>query len=251
MRFEVYSDRGGWNGTTRVKGYRERNEDTVLVEHLRATDGREFAVLVVCDGVGGGQKGKRASSMTCTTIRDFVHKRVSADSVTLEGLQGVIADAIREASLRIYQTWVGGKMSATTCTAVVTDGVSFRYVNVGDTRVYNVQNNGQAQQVSRDDSWVADVVESGEFTLEDARKHPNRHKITRAVGFRPDVQLRVSGEERLADALLLTSDGFSEFLTPSKFKIIMEREGSLPQMAQMMIGEGQKDNISALLFRKQ
>ena len=83
MRLEYYSDRGGYNGTSRVKGYREHNEDTIGCFRLDLKESSDLPiyVLVVCDGMGGGVRGKYASSLTVQAIKSVVGSIKLSDEV--------------------------------------------------------------------------------------------------------------------------------------------------------------------------
>lgn len=248
MRVEYYSDKGGYNGTTRKAGYRSHNEDTILIESLRTADDTQYLVAVVCDGMGGGVDGKFSSSKVCEDIRLALEDMTIPETDPLKAIQNTVYRAVIKAHSYIYNKYLNQKQSATTCTALITDGVSYRYVHIGDTRLYALGD--KLNLVTVDDTWVQREISRGNLTEAEAKVHRNRHMITKAVGVGKVIQLYISNEFPVTSDFLLTSDGFSEFLTQDKANILKNQEGELEHMAKLMINEGQKDNISAIIVRK-
>ena len=103
---------------------------------------------------------------------------------------------------------------------------------------------------TEDDSWAFKQLKLGVMSESEVKVHPNRHKITKAVGVKKGFRLKQSPKQELKpmEGILITSDGFSEFLTNEKAKLIWSKENQLESMSKMMIGEGQKDNISAVFY---
>lgn len=254
MRLEYYSDRGGYNGTSRVKGYREKNEDTIGCFKVSGVELGEtpIYVLVVCDGMGGGVRGKYASSLTVQSIRTAVESIAEKKSsqTWLEAVAEVVSQGIYRAHSRLCDEFANVKgTSATTCTVGIIQGSQFLTLQVGDSRLYVLNQRGLHLQ-TEDDSWAFNQLKEGNMTEAEIKKHPNRHKITKAVGVSRGFRLQQSSvlELKVGEGILLTSDGFSEFLTKEKAKLIWSKENQLESMSRMMIGEGQKDNISAIFY---
>ena len=88
------------------------------------------------------------------------------------------------------------------------------------------------------------------MTEAEVRVHKNRHMITKAVGVYRGFRLQESEVQHLRSGvgILVTSDGFSELLTEQKAKLIWSKENQLESMSKVMVGEGQKDNISAIFY---
>ena len=254
MRLEFYSDRGGYNGTSRVKGYREHNEDTIGCFKVSGSDldTTPIYVFVVCDGMGGGVRGKYASSLTVQSIRTAVEglSDLGQHSTWLDAVVESVSNGIYRAHTRLCEEFSGSNgISATTCTVGIVQGKSYISLQVGDSRLYVVSNLGLRLQ-TEDDSWAFKQLKLGNMTEAEVKTHPNRHKITKAVGVRKGFRLKQSPKQELKDTegILLTSDGFSEFLTNEKAKLIWSKANQLEAMSKMMIGEGQKDNISAIYY---
>lgn len=253
LRLEFYSDRGGYNGTSRVKGYREHNEDTIGCFKLDSDLVSEpIYVIAVCDGMGGGVRGKYASSLTLQAIKTAVGSIVGLenDETWLSTVQVAVSNGIRRAHLQLCNEYKDKKICATTATVAIVQGSQYCYVQIGDSRLYEVSEH-QLNLVTQDDSWVAGQIRKGLMTDVEAKTHPKRHMITKAVGVAKGFSLQMSPEISLGSGvgLLLTSDGFSEMLTAQKSSLIWLKEDQLEPMAKMMIGEGQKDNISAIFYK--
>lgn len=253
MRLEYYSDRGGYNGTTRVKGYREHNEDTIGCFRLDLKDSSELPiyVLVVCDGMGGGVRGKYASSLTVQAIKSVVGSIELFDEVEdlLYLVQKEVSKGIRKAHMRLCAEYENKSTCATTCSVAIVQGSHYCTIQIGDTRVYELSSRGLTLK-TEDDSWAFNKLKSGEMTEAEVRVHKNRHMITKVVGVYRGFRLQESEIQTLNSntGVLVTSDGFSELLTEQKAKLIWSKENQLESMSKMMIGEGQKDNISAIFY---
>lgn len=249
MKVRYYSHRGGYNGTTRVQGYRKSNEDTILVMQL-SSDSASYHIALVCDGMGGGVDGKYASSKVCSQVKQQFENFSLPEQDCLAVIQNNVYRAISDAHEHIKSKYQGNGVSATTCTAVVTDGARFRYLHIGDSRLYSLDS-GQLHLLTVDDTWVNREVSAGRMTEQEALKHPKRHVITKAIGTGTIASMVLSNELALADGLLLTSDGFSEYLSIERVSRMLNQEASLEDLALEMIEQGQRDNISAVWLSKE
>ncbi|MFN8524111.1 MAG: Stp1/IreP family PP2C-type Ser/Thr phosphatase [Chloroflexota bacterium] len=227
---------------------RSDNEDSILCEP--ADDARvtgQGLFCAVADGMGGHAAGEVASRMAVETARDVFYN-VEAESAGL-----ALAQAIRVANHEIY---VAGEDDpsrnhmGSTMTALVIQGDAAVVAHVGDSRCYLLQD-GAIRQVTRDHSWVAEQVEAGTLTAEEARTHPRRNVITRALGLRPDVEVEVYTEPLAAGTVLvLCSDGLHGLVTDQEINTIAS--SLAPQLAAERLVDlanerGGPDNISAIV----
>lgn len=251
LKVEYYSHRGGYNGTTRVRGYRAENQDTVCLLSLGVGESSsDILVAIMCDGMGGGVDGKYASSYICSVVQPTLESIDVPAEYDLRFIQSVIYKTLLKANADIVHKYGASGVSATTCTILVTDGREYCYLHVGDTRLYDITEG--MEQLTVDDTYVNELVRSGKITAEEAKVHPSRHRITKALGVEGvDIYLSKLYSYKDNGIMLLTSDGFSEFLTDEKVNLLRSSEGSLELLADMMVEEGQKDNISAILVRKE
>ena len=241
MFLEFYSNKGA---------VRSKNEDSIVGLSLDCC-GNSYYVLAVCDGVGGGQEGKFASSTVCSEIEKVVSTDFelnSSDGDVLEKLQSMVTRAILSANKIIYNTYSKfGKQSGTTCTVLITNGVSYNFIHVGDSRLYEVQEI-ELVPVSVDDTYVQQEISAGRMTEAEALTHPKRHSITKAVGAFKDVNLFKSGILKVEYPMMLTSDGYSDHLKFQTVRDLLVRKNSLSDVADIMMENGQRDNLSAILI---
>ena len=159
---------------------RSENQDACAV---LTPDG--YTVAVVCDGMGGTQGGRMASAIAVETFTRELSRslRPGMSAGQLEQAAGY-AVALSNDAVREYGLAHPGfeRMGTTLVSAVVRDDLAL-VSNVGDSRAYHITREG-IRQVSRDHSVVEDMVEKGDLTRDEARHHPRRNLITRALGTR-------------------------------------------------------------------
>jgi protein phosphatase len=184
---------------------REQNEDAVAIwdeqsPHLE-TNGRLFALA---DGMGGHRRGEVASAEAVKIL----FERFYAEPVSDVAL--ALKQALRQANDLLYQEGAANgldQMMGTTLVAGVIRRNLLTVANVGDSRAYIVRG-GRAQQVTRDHSVVAEQVQAGKLTAEEARTSRNRNVITRALGHQPRVEVDIFEVPLLPrDGVVLASDG--------------------------------------------
>ena len=231
-----------WGVATDSGGRRQVNEDSVLADP---------PVFAVADGMGGHARGDMASRAVIAELSRLTgqDRPVRPEEVTA---------ALREAGARIRETMAGQAEVAgsTAVGAVLTeqDGEPFWLVfNVGDSRVYRWTQQ-RLEQVSVDHSLVQEMVESGAITAAEARRHPQRNVITRAVGSGhvPEIDfwmLRAGGPERL----VLCSDGLFGELTDEEIAEVVGAAGHPQEAAATLLDRavqdgGANDNVSVIVI---
>lgn len=237
-------------GITNTGSVRQQNQDAYRVEPL-PEDG---LLAVVCDGMGGARSGNVASQMAVHLFGDAV----------LEGFQlpqvpspdELLRTAAELANERIYDRALNDPsclgMGTTLVAALVREG-TVHVINVGDSRAYAISRAG-IRRVTRDHSVVEDLVARGEITPDEARLHPQKNLITRALGAdaaaQPDLyQLpAVPGE-----FLLLCSDGLSNVVTDQELLYEVIHGGASDQCCQRLLdvalSRGAPDNVTAVLLQ--
>ena len=181
-------------GMTDVGLTRQENQDAYAV-YTDQDNG--FTVGVVCDGMGGPGGGKLASELAVETFLAVCRERLRAD-MSARNVQTVAESAVKEANTAIYQRSCSDRlrgMGTTLVSAIAWDGQAL-VSNVGDSRAYRIPAGGGITRITRDHSFVERLVERGDITAEEARRHPNRNLITRALG--PDT-----GVDSLSDSYLV------------------------------------------------
>lgn len=220
-------------------GLRGNNEDAAFASPR---------LLAVADGVGGAAAGELASSAA-------VMKMASLDKRRLTGpLEDELTDAVAAANdLISFASSVEPRHSgmATTLTAVAmaNDG-RYLIANIGDSRTYLFRE-GALSQLTRDDSLVQELIDRGDLTENEARGHPHRSVVLRALngGSQPQLVLRAL-DAREGDRLLLCSDGVSDYLTDTQLAELLghdDAESAARRLVDAALEHGSRDNLTAVI----
>lgn len=220
---------------TDVGCIRERNEDSLAVSP---------PIFAVADGMGGHAAGDVASELAVKVLTQTAPTAADVDAL---GEAVVRANhAVINEALRAELAGMG-----TTMTACVIDGCKLAIAHVGDSRAY-LLHHGKLQQLTRDHSLVADMVEAGRITEEEARVHPNRSIITRAIGSDPNMQpdlYEITASP--GDRLLLCSDGLYSMVENSRIQSQMARIHDPQRCASALVNDaisaGGLDNITVVV----
>ncbi|MBR3690346.1 MAG: Stp1/IreP family PP2C-type Ser/Thr phosphatase [Eggerthellaceae bacterium] len=221
---------------THVGRVREHNEDSLIVA---------APLYVVCDGMGGHAAGEVASEIAVSTIARNAPQHPDAYA---------LGQAVEAANLAIIQAANQGKGRAgmgTTCTAAVLENEHLVIAQVGDSRAY-LLHNGRLQQITRDHSLMADLIEAGRITPEEAKTHPQRSVITRALGSDPRTEpdLYEIGVHE-GDRLLLCSDGLTAMLDDAEIRNTLSRVTDPQRCASRLIDQavdaGGVDNVTVIV----
>lgn len=244
-----------------MKGYAITDIGTVRSENqdrVRYTENGSpmFGILAVCDGMGGANAGSIASETAVDTFVGCVSAHLTNRKSKMP-LDDIILDGAERANAAVYEhslTDLSCEGMGTTLVAALVTAKSCRVVNVGDSRAYLISG-GTITQVTRDHSFVEDLVERGIIRREEARTHPRRNIITRAVGVEPSVECDVFAPKfKKNDILLLCTDGLSNTVTDEELLEIVLHCKELQKAAQALLDlaleRGARDNVSIGLLRK-
>lgn len=237
-------------GISDVGAVRSQNQDAYY--HTDADAAYPFAL--VCDGMGGAKAGNVASVMAVDSFVDTL--RPALEGSTRPEIEALLLQAVERANELVrYRSEMDPdcRGMGTTLVAAVVESELVRLINVGDSRAYLVNPEG-IRQVTRDHSVVEDLVERGEITHEQARSHPKKNLITRALGAESTVQADLYTLERVeGEFLLLCSDGLSNVVTDQEllFELI---HGGPPQdscrrLLDLALSRGAPDNVTAVLMQ--
>jgi serine/threonine protein phosphatase PrpC len=237
---------------------RKGNEDSYVANPERN-------LFVVCDGMGGHAAGEVASKVAVDAIAEFVAMTAGDEEITWPfGLDESISydgnrlkTAIRHANRRVLDTMRERPEydgMATTVVAVLVDGDVANVAHVGDSRVYLARGGGFSQ-VTSDHSWVNEQIRAGMISPEQARTHPLRNVVTRALGGRGELLVDVQSIRlEPGDILLLCSDGLTTMVPDHDIAGILLGSGAdTAAAAQALVDEanarGGEDNITVVLVR--
>ena len=216
------------------------------VEHL-AVDGQGL-LLAVCDGVGGRRAGEVASSLA---LHCLPQEMEALGSICPQA--DLFRTAVENVSRRVWQESKHDPVlegMTTTLTAAVICHSRAVVAHVGDSRAY-ILRDGKMRQITRDHSFVAEMVESGALTPEEAERSPYRNVILQAVGQKKKLEVALDAVDlRPGDVLILCTDGLSEKVSPDEIARVVQSE-DLPQAADTLIrlanDRGGEDNITVLI----
>lgn len=208
----------------------------------------EGDVFVVADGMGGHAAGEIASRMLTDIVRDSLHDKKTADETTL-------AASIRAANTSIVERAMndpklrGMGTTATICRAANDTAL---FAHVGDSRIYRLRGEDFAQ-MTRDHSYVEELVRKGEITEAEARVHPKKNILMRAVGGGFDIEIDTGKFSFAAgDTLLLATDGLTNMVPDEKISVILRSDAKDPAAAlvEAALDAGGRDNVTAIVVKK-
>jgi PPM family protein phosphatase len=237
---------------------RKGNEDALFLNP-------EQRLYVVADGMGGHAAGEVASRVAVDAINEFVtltggDEEITwpfglDDSISYEGNR--LKTAIRHANRRVLEATRESaeyEGMATTVAAVLVDGDTAHLAHVGDSRIY-AWSGGEISQLTNDHSWVNEQIQSGVISAEQARSHPLRNVVTRALGGRSDLLVDVQSRRmKPGDILLLCSDGLTTMVGDEDIaRILGETASDVALAATALVDEanerGGEDNITVVLLK--
>ena len=222
---------------TEVGHVREHNEDSLVVTP---------PLFAVADGMGGHEAGEVASEIAIKTLAELAP----------EGPDGeALARAVVAANLEVIKAprnGIGREGMGTTLTAGILEGERLVIAQVGDSRAY-LLHQGRLQQLTRDHSLMADMIEAGQLTEAEARVHPNRSVITRAIGSDPHMQPDIYElNVGTGDRILLCSDGVTTMLEDPEIARIMSNSETAQECANNLVAAaleaGGYDNATAIVM---
>jgi serine/threonine protein phosphatase PrpC len=224
-------------GSKTDKGHiREQNEDAY---------GYKENLFVVADGMGGHQAGEIASAIAVETI-------LAADFTTAIELE--LSKAIQKANDSILaeveaRPELGGM--GTTVAVLVFRSQTAYLAHVGDSRIYHYTG-GRLEQLTRDHSLVAELVKNGEISESDAKRHPQRNILTRALGSKGEIQIEFQKvAANTGDKFLLCSDGLSGMVDETTIAAVLKSEEDPQFLAEKLVTlaneSGGIDNITVVI----
>ena len=236
QRIKSRRPNGTFGSRTDVGCVRDHNEDSLLVAP---------PLFAVADGMGGHAAGEVASEIAITVLGEKAPHTPDAAA-----LGRAVEDANRAVILAANEKR-GRAGMGTTITAAVLQKDRLVIAQVGDSRAY-LLHQGRLQQLTRDHSLMADMIEAGRLTPEEARTHPNRSVITRALGSDPRMVpdlYEITVET--GDRLLLCSDGLSSMVEDSAIESTLARTRDPQRCASMLVNEaiaaGGYDNVTVVV----
>ena len=226
-----------WAARTDVGLVRGHNEDSYLVRN---------PLFGVCDGMGGHAAGEVASAIAVRTIASHAPERAD------DALLGAAVEAANEAVIKGAETGEGKPGMGCTASCCLIEGTRMAVAHVGDSRIY-LLHAGTLVRVTHDHSYVEELVDAGEITADEARVHPSRSIITRALGSDPDMYAdHFTLDVERGDRIIVCSDGLSSMIPDSAIETIAVSTASpidcTDQLVSAALIEGGHDNVSVIVI---
>lgn len=232
---------------------REIDEDSILaIECLSVFESKESRkfVLVLADGMGGHAKGEVASKITVTTVAE----KLIPNSLLQNNYASEIKKAIQEANQKILQYSLDNSTAegiGSTIVCAIVDGNNIHLGNVGDSRAYLISKD-EIRQITKDHSYVQELIDKGEIAPEESISHPKKNVITRALGIYAEVEVDTMKLTKSDDEiLLLCCDGLIIHVNDEEIKDIVTSENpqdACKKLVDLANKRGGKDNISVIIL---
>lgn len=227
---------------------RQRNMNQDYVFSTVKPVGNLPNLFIVADGMGGHKAGDLASKFSVNTFIDCVKNSGSSKPVQ------IISDAIKhtnEELLKLASTSEDYRGMGTTFVVAVIYGRSMYVANIGDSRLYLADR--ELKQVTRDHSYVEEMVQMGTLNREDARTNEYKNVITRALGGAENVipdffEIEIEDNSRI----LMCTDGLTNMVTDKEIESVMSDHDDIMNKADKLVmmanQNGGKDNISVIII---
>lgn len=243
---------GRFSYRTDIGKVRVSNEDQAMA----LTNASGNVLLVVCDGMGGQNKGDLASSLAIHTIITSFKSRKGFMNAYFAKLW--VSRAIREANRSIYEQSQSnpnyrGMGTTVTLLLIIKDIAILGHV--GDSRCYFLKNHHDLVQMSEDQTYVNYLLRTEQITPEEALTHPKRHVLMNALGIYPSASIDLKTFPYLNEGVLLCSDGLYNNVPYDDIAAIVKGSDTIEQKVNELIAIGNKnggsDNIAVVLWEAQ
>lgn len=231
---------------THIGMVRDINEDSILT--LKAND---YYLLIVADGMGGHSGGEIASSIAVNSIKDFIKDKF----IRYTNKEELIRDSILYANKNIYEkslsdSLLNGMGTTITLSLIIKDNIYIGHV--GDSRAYLIREE-KLSQITEDHSYINELLKKGAITKEEAKIHPMKNLITRAVGTDKYIVIDTYEEHLLGrDTLIICSDGLTRHVNDKEIlKIVKSENNQVECLLNLANARGGKDNISIIVARRE
>lgn len=230
---------------------RERNEDSVCI----CENGTGEKLLIVADGMGGHKNGEVASSIALTLICDRF-KNISSVGNKEDAINW-IQSTVSEANVAIFKYVSEHPESQGMGTTVVLSVLTPSFLligNIGDSSGY-IYKNKKLHKITIDHTLVHLLVESGELTEEEAKSHPKKNVLMKALGSSTNVEMDIFNVELNIDGIFLCSDGLTNMLDDAQIAKVLSEESNIKEKLEKLVfkanNRGGNDNISIAYLIKE
>ena len=229
---------------------REMNQDYYYVS--RNSD--EVKLCVLADGMGGYTGGEVASNMAVMSAKSYVYNNYSKTKLDTENIINLLKDATQYANMIVYEKTkeiTDLEEMGTTLEVVLIVENKIYISHIGDSRIYKIRN-GKMKQLTTDHSYVEKLINDGTITREEAKNHPQKNMLTKALGctafVEPDLLVEKIQEN---DIILICSDGLTNMVPDEEIlKIITQNlEEPNKKLIEAANNAGGSDNITVIVIQ--
>ena len=230
---------------------RDHNEDSVII--VKNSD-NEY-LMAIADGMGGHSAGEVASSIAI----GYLGKHFKETFIHLNKVSAInwIRDAVDEINTLIFQhekTHPESKGMGTTLVIAVKTDDYILYGNIGDSSGYAIKNE-KLHKITHDHTLVNLLVSTGELTPEQAKFHPRKNLLTRALGANDPIEIDIFDVDNNVQGLFLCSDGLTNMVTEEQIEKVLNNKSSIEEQVEKLIKKsnmrGGTDNISIAYLKKE
>lgn len=243
-------------GITDIGKKRQKNEDSFFVN-------KSLNLFIVADGMGGHAAGEKASRCAVEAINQFMEHTQAGEEITwpfgfdanLSLIENRIKAAIHLAHRKILDASTGDynlKGMATTVVVSIVIDHKLYIGHVGDSRAYLIRDN-KIIQLTTDHSWVNEQLRSGIINAQQAKSHPFKNVVTRALGGPQELEVDLIHEQIIHDdVILICSDGLTSMVEDKDLLELVAKNKENPELASKKLleaanGKGGNDNITLIL----
>lgn len=239
-------------GMTDIGKQREENEDSIYVSNITDT----LHLFIIADGMGGVNGGKIASVDAVENIKEYIKSEFNNINHAQEEIENLIRKAIKRANKYIYEKaqihkeYIG---MGTTITVVITYRNKVYIGHIGDSRVYRFRKH-VIRQLTKDHSYVQELVKEGSITKEEARTHPQKHILVKVLGCDKQIEPDIFTKGFLKDDILvMCTDGLTNMLEEKDiYETVLKHRTYLKDACKALINNanmlGGHDNISVIII---
>ncbi|MDQ3176432.1 MAG: Stp1/IreP family PP2C-type Ser/Thr phosphatase, partial [Actinomycetota bacterium] len=231
-----------WGAVTNEGMIRAQNEDNMLVRE---------GLFVVADGMGGHQAGEVASALAVSRMAANLEGGPGPLDALIASIRDANADIFDAASTDASQQGMGTTVTAVVVIATPSGDEALGLANVGDSRTYLFRHE-RLRRISIDHNYVQELIDAGHITAEEARNHPRRNIITRALGIEPSVRVDAWTMPLVrGDRFLLCSDGLVDEVTDDDIADVLathtDPQRAAERLVEMANDAGGRDNITVVV----
>ena len=238
-----------YSGLTDQGKSRESNQDCYTV----CENTRGDLLAIVCDGVGGASLGEVASSLA---VKHMVSKfEENDDFIDLEDAKAWLYTSIVSTNDLVYkkaQKTNEYKGMGTTLVALLMCKHGTIVANVGDSRAYALYENKSMRAITMDHTFVANLVQLGQISIQEALHHPQRHVITNAIGIWSAIEIDIFEIEKSVQSVLLCSDGLHGYVDERLINNVLKDQRlnihtKVQRLVQSANDAGGYDNVTVVI----